>query len=130
MTHTERIDEPFQHNLAARADGIEQVSHGELAETLVLLQFDTGVAFFEREYVGRLGNPALLEEQRNLLLAQSFDVECAAGDEMLQVLDFLEWTGKFAGAARAGALLSSGNRLAHHLRLERTRTGSRHAIRF
>ena len=43
----------------------------------------------EREDVGRLLDPALLEEQLDLLLAQPLDVEGAARDEMPQVLDLL-----------------------------------------
>ena len=83
-----------------------------------------------RENLGRLCYPLLLEEKRDLLLAESFDVEGAAGDEMFQVLDFLVRTGELAGAARDRPFLAASSRLAHHGRVERTRAAARELVRF
>src|SRR5262249_17100793 len=78
---------------------------------------------FEREDVGRLLDPALLEEQRDLLLSQPFDVEGAAGGEMLQMLDFLRRGGELAGAARDRPPPAGGGRVAHGRRGERAPAG-------
>src|SRR5215475_6052251 len=121
MTHAERVNETLQRDLAPRPDRVEQVADRHLAETFLLLEPDLGVTRFEREDVGRLRDPALLEEQRNLLLTQPFDVEGAARDEMLQVLDFLMRTGELAGAARNRPFLAACGRLAHHRRAQGTR---------
>src|SRR6266511_2520597 len=120
MPHAERIDEALQGDLAPRPDRIEQIADRHFAKTFLLLQPDLRVARLEREDVGRLLHPASLEEQHDLLLAQPFDVEGAAGDEMFQMLDLLRRTGELAGTVRARALLAAGYGLAHHGRLQRT----------
>jgi hypothetical protein len=78
MSHTERIDESFERNLAPHLDRAEQVAHRQFTETLDLLQFDFRVARCEREDVGGLLEPALLEEQFDLLLAEPLDIEGTA----------------------------------------------------
>src|SRR5262245_42507928 len=98
MAHAECVDEPFERNLPSCCDRAEQVSHRHFAEAFHVLQLYFCVASFEREYVGRLLDPALLEEQLDLFLAQPIDVEGAAGDEMPEVLDPLIWAGKLASA--------------------------------
>ena len=79
------------------------------------------IARFEREDVARLLDPALLEEQLDLLLAQPLDVEGAARDEMLQVLDLLIRAGELAGAACDHPLTAGRGGLAHHRGVQRTR---------
>src|SRR5207245_5937861 len=70
--------------------------------------------------VARLLTPAPLEEQHDLLLPEPLDVERAAGDEMLQMLDLLERAGELADAARNGPLLARRRRLAHHRAVQGT----------
>src|SRR5712691_5882850 len=100
MAHAERVDEPFERDVAPRLDRAEQVAHRQFAETFDLLQLDFRVARFEREDVGRLLDPTLLEEQFDLLLAEPLYIEGAARDEMLEVLDLLIRTGELAGTTR------------------------------
>ena len=96
-------------------DRREQIAHRGFAEAFLLFQFDLLVVRRQREDVGRLLDPFLLEEQFDLLLAQALDVEGAARDEQLQVLDLLIRAGELAGAAGARALLAGGGFLAHHV---------------
>src|SRR6266567_3143524 len=128
MTHAQRIDEPLERNFAPRRDGGEQVAHRDLAEALLLFELDLAVARFERENVGRLLDPALLEEQRDLLLAQALDIECAPRDEMNEVLDPLIRAGELAAAAGARALRAGRGLLAHHVGVERARAFFRKTI--
>src|SRR5262249_1865181 len=128
MADAQRIDETLERDLAARGDRTEQVGHGGFAIALDLLELDPLVAFFEHEDVGRLLDPALLEEEHDLLLAEPVDVEGAPRHEVPQVLDLLERTGELAGAMGAHALLAAGDRLAHHLGLERTRARGRKLV--
>src|SRR5262249_2790516 len=121
--------EALERDLATRRDRAEQVSDRRLAVALDLLEPDPVVARFEREDVGRLLDPALLEEEHELLLAEPVDVEGAARHEMPQMLDLLERTGKLAGAVGAHALLAAGDRFAHHLGLERARACGRKLVR-
>ena len=121
MADAERVDEPLERNLAPRFDGVEQIAHRGLAEALDLLEADLFVALLQREDIRRLLDPFVLVEQLDLLLAQPVDIEGAAGDEMLEVLNRLVGTGELAGAVRARPLLAPGNDLADHLGLERTR---------
>ena len=90
MAHAERIDEAVERNLAPLLDGVEQVAHRGLAVAFDLLQLDLVVALSQREDVGRLLDPVLLEEEFDLLLAQALDVEGAARGEQLEVLDLLD----------------------------------------
>src|SRR4030088_3123207 len=123
MAHAERIGETFERYLAPSRDGLEQIAHRDFGKTLLLLELDGGVAGFEGEDVGRLLDPALLEEQRDLLLAQALDIEGAARHEVAQMLDLLMRARELAAEAGARALLAPGDRLAHHRGLERTRAG-------
>src|SRR5262245_65635183 len=129
MTHAERVDEALERDLAPRRDRMEQIAHRQCAEAFLLLELDFRIARFEREDVGRLLDPALLEEQRDLLLAQPLDVEGPAGDEMLQMLDFLRRAGELAGAARDRPFLAGGGRIAHDRSVERTRAAVRKFVR-
>ena len=88
----------------------------------MLLQLDLAVARRQREDIGRLLHPSLLEEEFDLLLAEAVDVEGAARGEQFQVLDLLVGTGELAGAAGASALLAGGGLLAHHVGVQRART--------
>src|SRR5262249_42649303 len=74
-------------------------------------------------------DPALLEEQLDLLFAQAFDIEGAPRDEQLQMLDPLVRAGEFAGTAGARALFAARGLLAHDLRVQRARTLLREPIR-
>ncbi len=65
--------------------------------------------------------PALLIEELDLFFAEPVDVEGAAGDEMLEVLDGLIGAGEFAAAARDGAFLACRRFLAHHVGVQMTR---------
>src|SRR5437879_4938219 len=109
MAHAERVDEPFERDVAPRLDRREQVAYRQFAKTFRPFELDRRVARFEREDVGRLLDPALLEEQFDLLLAEPFYIEGTARDEVLEVLDLLVWAGEFAGAARDRALLPGGS---------------------
>src|SRR6516164_7538915 len=129
MTHAERVDEALERDLAPRRDRMEQVAHRQCAEAFLLLELNFRIARFEREDVGWLLDPALLEEQRDLLLSQPLDVEGPAGDEMLQMFDFLRRTSELAGAARDRPLLASGSRVAHDRSVERTRAAARKFVR-
>src|SRR6185295_12841609 len=117
----ERIDEAFERDFAPRADRAEQVADRGLAVALDLFELELRIALFQREDVGRLLDPALLEEVIDLLLAESVDVERAARHEMLEVLGLLERAGEFARAAEAHALLAGRIDLAHHRRLQGAR---------
>ena len=106
MADAERVDEPLQRNFAPRLDGAEQVAHRGLAESLDLFEMDFAVALLQREDIGGLLDPSLLVEQLDLLLAEAVDIEGAARHEVLEMLDGLIGTGKFAGAARDSAFLA------------------------
>src|SRR5262249_3326878 len=121
MTHAERVDEALERDLAPRRDCMEQVAHRQCAEPFLLLELDFRIARFEREDVGWLRYPTLLEEQRDLLLAQPLDVEGAAGDEMLQMFDFLRRAGELARAARDRPPPARGSRVAPGRRVGRQR---------
>src|SRR5262249_59918115 len=123
VPHAERIDEAFQRDLVPRCDGSEQIAHRQLAVSLHILQLELGVAFLEGEDVGRLLDPALLEEQLDLLVAQALDVEGATRGEMLQVLDLLVGAGELAAAARARPPPAPGDGSTPQSGLDRARTG-------
>ena len=76
------MDEALQRDFTARRDRLEQIAHRGFAVTLDFLKLDRPVALLKREDIGRFLNPALLVEQLDLLLAEAFDVEGAARDEM------------------------------------------------
>src|SRR5215831_17778714 len=129
MTHAERVDEPLERDFTPRSDRVEQVADRNFAETFMLLQLDLRIALLKREDVGRLLYPALLKEQRDLLFPQPVDIERAAGDEMLQMLNFLRRTGKLASAAGNHALLTTGRRVAHHGGVQRARAATGKSVR-
>src|SRR5205807_2219408 len=66
----------------------------------------------QAEDVGRRLDQALVEKGLQLLFAQALDVEGAARDEVLQMLDALERTGQFAGATAHHRLGPAGGGLA------------------
>ncbi len=92
MADAERIDEALERNLAPLADRAEQVAHRGFAVALDLLQLELRVARLQREDVGRLLDPAFLEEIIDLLLRQALDVERAARDESFRCSVF--WNGQ------------------------------------
>src|ERR1035437_10400234 len=122
MAHAECEDEALKRNPAPLLDGGEQIAHRSLAVALDLFQLELCVTRFQRENIGRLFHPFLLEKEFDLLLAQPLDVESAARGEQLQVLDLLVRTGELAAAAGAGALLAGGGLLAHDIGVQRAWT--------
>src|SRR5438105_3206475 len=106
MAHAERIDETLQRDLAARVDRVEEIADRGLAVALDLLELELRVAGGQREDIGGLLHPALLKEKRDLLLAETVDVEGAARGEQLEMLDLLIGAGELAGAAGPRALLA------------------------
>ena len=60
-------------------------------------------------------------EQLDLLVAKPVDVEGAARDEMLEMLDRLIGAGELAGAMDARAFVAAGDDLAHHVGMQRAR---------
>jgi hypothetical protein len=78
MADAERVDEAVERYLAPFADGREQIAHRGFAVAFLVLELDLLVARLQREDVGGLLHPFLLEEQFDLLLAQALDVEGAA----------------------------------------------------
>src|SRR5690606_11765573 len=85
MADAQRIDEALERHLAPGADRFEQVADRDLAVTFLLLQAQLVVARFEGKDVGWLLEPTLFIEECDLLLAQPFDIEGAARDEMAQM---------------------------------------------
>jgi hypothetical protein len=74
MAHAERIEEAFERNLAPLFDGRKQIAHRGFAVTFLSLELDRPVACRQCEDISRLLDPALLEEELDLLLAEAFDV--------------------------------------------------------
>src|SRR5262245_15874995 len=130
MADPERIDETIQRNFATLLDRVEQVMHGGFAVTFHVLEPDLRVALGKREDVGRLLYPFLLEEEFDLLLAESLYVESTSRAEQFKVLDLLVRTGKFACAACARALLAGRGFLADYLCFERTWAPGREMVFF
>src|SRR5262249_37402077 len=128
MTHAEDVDKPLERHFASRSDCVEQVADRNFAETFMLLQLDLRIALLEHEDVGRLLYPALLKEQRDLLFPQPVDIERAAGNEMLQMLNFLRRTGELASAADNHDLLTSCRRVARHCRVQRAPAADRKIV--
>src|SRR5437762_1408704 len=60
---SERIDKALERDLAPPADRLEQVAHRGLAVAFDLLEPEFWIARFQREDVGRLLHPAVLEEE-------------------------------------------------------------------
>src|SRR5690349_20682832 len=121
MAHAERVDEALQRNPAPRLDRVEEIAHRGLAIALVLLELDLVLTRGEREDVPGLLHPALLEEELDLLLAETINVESPARAEQFQVLDLLERAGELAGTARPRALFTCCRLLAHHVGVQRAR---------
>ena len=78
MAHAERIDETFERNPPPSLDGGEQITHRGFAVAFMALELDLVVARGQREDIGRLPHPSLLEKEFDLFLAQAVDVEGAA----------------------------------------------------
>src|SRR5438105_13706006 len=121
MAHAEREDEALERDLTPPPDRIEQIAHRGLAVTFDFLELDLVVALFQREDIGGLLHPFLLEEEFDLLFAEAVDVEGATRGEQLQVLDLLVGTGELAGAAGARPLFPGRGLLAHHIGVQRAR---------
>src|SRR5260370_41865568 len=101
MAPAEREDEALEGDPAPPPDRLEKVAHRGFAVAFDLLQLEPGVTRFQREDIGRLFNPAVLEKELDPLLAQSLDVEGAAPRAQFQALDLLGGTRARAGPARA-----------------------------
>ena len=86
MADAEREDQAFKLDRPPHLDGGEQVAAGGLAKALIVLDAlqiaRRGIARGQREDFGRLLDQALLKEERDLLVAKPFNVECAARAEM------------------------------------------------
>src|SRR5207248_6686632 len=121
MAHAEREDEALERNFTPPPDRLEQVAHRGLAVAFDFLELDLVVARFQREDIGGLLHPFLLEEEFDLLFAEAVDVEGATRGEQLQVLDLLVGTGELAGAAGARPLFPGRGLLAHHIGVQRAR---------
>src|SRR5215813_11077754 len=119
MAHPQRIDEAFERDLPPRADRLKQVAHRRFAVALHLFELERRIALLKREDIGRLFDPALLEEKIDLLVTEPLDVEGTARDEKLQVLGLLERAGKLAGAAEPHPLLARRVELAHDVGMQR-----------
>src|SRR5262249_4822130 len=130
MAHAQCIDKALERDLTPRPDRAEQVADRQFAEAFFLFELDLRIARLEREDVGRLLHPAALEKKLDLLLAQPLDVEGAPGDEMFQILAFLERACELAGATRNGALLAARGRLAHHRSMQGTWAAGGKFVRF
>ena len=99
VADAERVEKTLERNLAARLDGAEEIADRGLAVAVLRLELDFLVASLQRENIGGLPHPALLVEKLDLLLTEPVDVERAARDEMLQMLDRLIRARELAGAA-------------------------------
>ena len=124
MADAERENQPVERDGAPRLDSREEVAHGKIAEPFLLFELDAAVALRKREDVGRLLDPAALEEQLDLLVAQAFDVEGEARGKMLQALHHLGAADEAAGAAAhhvllAGARIDLAHRVAAAHRADR-----------
>src|SRR6185437_14403286 len=121
LTHAECEDEALERNLPPAFDGGKQIAHRGFAVTFDLLEFYLLVALLQREDIGRLLDPALLEEELDLLFAEPVDVESAPRGEQFQMFDLLERTGELAGAAGPRALLAGRGLLAHDVGVQPAR---------
>src|SRR5690349_2907510 len=103
MPDAEREDEAFERNVAPRRNRAKQIAHRGFAIALDLFQRELlSVALLQREAVGGLLHPALFEEIVDLLGAETVDVEGAARDEQLQMLDGLRLADEAASATADG----------------------------
>src|SRR5262245_19020047 len=102
MAHAQRVDEAVERLGARLVDGVEELLGRCLAEAFPFFQRRLAGFFellFQREDVLRGGDDAFSMKQFDLLLAEAFDVEGAARDEMLQALDGLRRADEAASAA-------------------------------
>src|SRR5213079_2950064 len=74
MAHAERIDKTLERNPPPPPDRLEQIAHRGLAVAFDLLQPEFRIARLQREDIGRLFHPAVLEEELDLLFAEAIDV--------------------------------------------------------
>src|SRR5690242_3370922 len=75
MAHAERKDEALQRDALATLDRGKEVAHRGLAVALDVLKLELVVALLQREDIGGLLHPALVEEVLKLLFAEAVDVE-------------------------------------------------------
>src|SRR4051812_15247388 len=108
MRDAEREDEAVERDLAPRRDGGEEVAGAGLSPPFPVFEAfqAAGIARFEGEDVLRSGDEALGVEFVDPLLAEAFDVEGIAGDEMLQPLPRLRGADEPARAAAHSVLLA------------------------
>ena len=88
MADTEGEQEPLQRDRPAALDGGKQFVGGFLAKALLVFQTlgTAGIAGGQREDVGGAHDAALGIEQLDPFIAEAFDVEGVAGDEVFQPL--------------------------------------------
>src|SRR5216684_1943786 len=128
MAHAEREDEALERDPPPTLDSGKQIAHRGFPVAFMLPEPDLVVARGQREDIGRLFHPSLLEKELDLLFAQPVDIEGAARGKQFQVLDPLVGTGELAGAAGAGALLAGCGLLAHDGSMKRARALCRESI--
>ncbi len=120
VADAERDQEAVEADRAPRIDVAHQIGDRCLAVALALAQDgELGLVPGQAEDVGRLGDPALVQESLQLLLANALDVEGPPRDEVDQVPDLLEGAGELARAAARHRHRPAGGGLLHHRRLQR-----------
>ena len=92
-----RVDEAVERNGAPRLDRVQQVLDRGLAPAFAVQQL--GAPAVQAEDVGRRLDQVVLIERLDVLVAEPFDVEGAARDEMAQPLHRLGRADEAAGAA-------------------------------
>src|ERR1019366_8247710 len=129
MANAERKNETLERYVAALFDRREQIAHRSRAKAFLVFKLDLLIARRQRKDIGRLLDPFVLEEQFDLFLAQAFDVEGAARDEQLEMLDLLIRAGELAAAVGARTLLAGRGFLAHHVGVQMARAFLREMVR-
>ena len=106
VADAESEQQPLERDRAAGVDAGDEVPHAGLPIAVLGAE---GVELFrvagETEDVGGLVDPTAFVEGGQLFLAQTFDVEGAAGDKMLEPFDQLGGADQPAGAATANLAL-------------------------
>ena len=131
MAHAEAEDEARQRDRPSRLDGGEQIGDAQLSRPFPVLQLlqVRPVADLEREDIRRLPDQPVVKESGELLVAQTLDVEGAAGDEVLEVLDLLKGTGELPAASPHDRLRAGGGCFLGHRGLQHTGTDGREVVR-
>ncbi len=113
MADAERVDEAVERDRAALVDGVEQLLDADLAETVDILELGERrglLPLLQREDIGRRADlqrlVLALEEEIDLLGAETLDIEGVARNEVLQVLGRLRSADEAAGAAGDGIELA------------------------